>query len=259
MNRLGRILLMIPTIYLAGMPAYYACTSGMKTCRALKITIADSSDYHFVTKRDIRNTVFAGNGNPVGRLVRDIKLREIEETMNARYRELRTAEAYMSVDGTLHLVAGQRTPILRIMPDEGGDYFLDTEGVVVRRRNLYTPRLHIAGGNINISQAMLNGVSVLDTSIRHTILRDIYYLTGYINSNSFWSAQIDQIYVDSHDEIILVPRVGNHTIHLGTTDNFEGKLRNLKAFYNKVLPEVGWNKYSVINLSFRDQIVCKRR
>jgi hypothetical protein len=48
-------------------------------------------------------------------------------------------------------------------------------------------------------------------------------------------------------------------VHLGTCENFEGKLRNLEAFYDKVLPEVGWNKYSLINLEFKDQIVCKKR
>ena len=62
-----------------------------------------------------------------------------------------------------------------------------------------------------------------------------------------------------NDEIDLIPRVGNQIIHLGTTENYEGKLRNLEAFYDKVLPEVGWNKYSVINLEFKDQIVCKKR
>ena len=36
-------------------------------------------------------------------------------------------------------------------------------------------------------------------------------------------------------EIDLIPRVGNHVIHLGTTENLEGKLRNLEAFYDKVL------------------------
>jgi hypothetical protein len=36
--------------------------------------------------------------------------------------------------------------------------------------------------------------------------------------------------------------VGNHVIHLGTFEDYEGKLSNLSAFYEKVLPEVGWNK-----------------
>jgi cell division protein FtsQ len=81
----------------------------------------------------------------------------------------------------------------------------------------------------------------------------------YIDDNDFWSAQIDQIYVDSNNDIDLIPRVGNQLIHIGTTENIEGKLKNLAAFYDKVLPEVGWNKYSVINLEYKDQIVCKKR
>jgi cell division protein FtsQ len=81
----------------------------------------------------------------------------------------------------------------------------------------------------------------------------------YLNNDSFWSAQIDQIYVDSHDEIDLIPRVGNHVIHLGTTGDMEDKFRNLRAFYDKVLPEVGWNMYSNINIEYKDQIVCRRR
>jgi cell division protein FtsQ len=165
----------------------------------------------------------------------------------------------MSIDGTVHVYANQRDPVMRVMPNGGGDFFVDKDGVVVRKRNLYTPRLHIVGGNVNISSAMLNGVSVLDTSIKNTILKDIYYLVEYINDDSFWSAQIDQIYVNNDDQIDLIPRVGSHIIHLGTTENLEGKLRNLLTFYDKVLPEVGWNKYSVINLEYKDQIVCKKR
>jgi cell division protein FtsQ len=106
---------------------------------------------------------------------------------------------------------------------------------------------------------MLEGVSVLDTSIKNSILKDIFPLVSFINDNNFWSAQIDQIFVDDNDEIDLIPRVGNQLVHLGTTENFKGKLRNLEAFYDKVLPEVGWNKYSLINLEYKDQIVCKKR
>ena len=258
MSRILKILLLVPTLYLVAMPVYYARWAHSKPCRRIKITIVDSSQYHFVTKKDIQNTIISENGNLVGKPAKEINVDKIEKTMS-RYRELKTAEACMEIDGTLHIYADQRTPIMRLMPNNGGDYYLDTEGVIVRRRNLYTPRLHIVGGNINISQAMMNGVSVLDTSIKNSILKDIYHLVNYINKDDFWSAQIDQIFVDSNDEIDLIPRVGNHTVHLGSAGNFEEKLRNLEVFYDKVLPEVGWNKYSTINLAFKDQIVCKRR
>ncbi|MGD0342896.1 MAG: cell division protein FtsQ, partial [Bacteroidales bacterium] len=114
-------------------------------------------------------------------------------------------------------------------------------------------------GNVTITSAMLDSLSVLDTCIKHSVLKDMFSFINYINNDSFWSAQIDQIYVDDNNEIDLIPRVGNNIIHLGTFENYKGKLRNLAAFYDQVLPEVGWNKYSVINLEFRDQIVCKKR
>ena len=253
-----KILLIIPAIYLVIIPLFFAQMHYSEPCKKISITIADSSDYHFVTKRDIQNTIINSNRNLLGKTVRDIKIDEIEKTLD-RYRELKIAEAFISIDGTLHIYTDQRTPIMRVMANNGGDYYVDNEGVVVRRRNLYTPRLHIVGGNINISQAMLNGVSVLDTSIKYTILKDIYYLVNYLNSDNFWSAQIDQIFVDSYDEIDLIPRVGNHIIHLGSAEDYKDKLRNLRVFYDKVLPEVGWDKYSNINLAFKDQIVCKRR
>jgi cell division protein FtsQ len=240
------------------MPAYFAGVASARFCSGIKIVIKDSSDNRFVSEREILNIVNVTAGRVHGKPVKEIPVADIEERLK-NLRELKVAEVYFTLDGTLNIFVDQRDPVMRVMAKNGGDYYIDNEGIVIRRRNLYTPRLHIVGGNINISSAMLSGISVLDTSIKNSILKDIYYLVKHIRSDGFWSAQIDQIYVDNNNEIDLVPRVGNHLIHLGTTENIEGKLNNLAAFYDKVLPEVGWNKYSNINLAFKDQIVCRRR
>jgi cell division protein FtsQ len=253
-----KILSAVPLLYLIVLPIYLAATTSTRPCSGLVIDITDSSDYHFVTRKQLLNLAYGNSSRILGKPVKDVSLLDIENRINV-LRELKVAEVYKTIDGNIHIYADQREPLMRIMPDNGGDFFLDEDGVVVRRRNLYTPRLHIVGGNINISAAMLNGVSVLETSIKNSILKDIYQLVIYINDDDFWSAQIDQIYVDGNDEIDLIPRVGNQTVHLGTIENYRGKLRNLETFYDKVLPEVGWNKYSQINLEFKDQIVCKKR
>jgi cell division protein FtsQ len=258
MRKLLNILSLIPVLYLIIIPVYLAGTINTKLCGGIVIDIKDSSEYHFVTKRQLLNLAYGNAGRILGRPMKDISVSDIEGRIKV-LRELKIAEVYMTIDGTIHVYADQRDPVMRVMPDNGGDYFIDEDGIVVRRKNLYTPRLHIVGGNVNISSAMLEGISVLDTSIKNSILKDIYQLVSYVNDDNFWSAQIDQIYVDSNDEIDLIPRVGNQLVHLGTVYNFRGKLRNLEAFYDKVLPEVGWNKYSLINLEFKDQIVCKRR
>lgn len=258
MSRFMKILIMIPVLYLLVIPVYMASSSNSKPCSRIIISISDSADYHFVTKRQLLNLAYGDNSKILGRPVKEVPVPDIEKRINL-LRELKVAEVYMTIDGALHVFVDQRDPVMRVIPDEGGDYFVDEDGVIVRRRNLYTPRLHIVEGNVHISKSMLEGISVFDTSIKNSILPDIWHFVKYIEGDNFWSAQIDQIYVDDRDEIDLIPRVGNHLIHLGTFDNYRGKLRNLSAFYEKVLPEAGWNKYSVIDLEYKDQIVCKRR
>ncbi len=258
MRKVLKIMLLVPVLYLAALPVFLASSSSERLCGGIEIVIKDSSYYHFVTRKQLLNIVVGSPGQILGHPVREISPAEIERKIKV-LREIKDAEVYMTIDGTMHVTVDQRDPVMRVIPANGGDYFIDNEGIVIRKRNLYTPRLHIVGGNVNITSAMLAGKSILDTSIKNTILRDIYHLVEYINDDNFWSAQIDQIYVDNYNEIDLIPRAGNQVIHLGTTDNFKGKLRNLEAFYDSVLPEVGWNRYSVINLEYKDQIVCKRR
>lgn len=256
-GKILKILCLIPLLYLIIIPVFMADSAGSDFCGGVKIDMKDSAKYHFVTKRSLVSMV-QGSGRILGKPVKEIPVAEIEGKIKS-LRELREAEVYVAVDGTIHVYADQRDPVMRVIPDEGGDFFVDRDGVVMRKRNLYNPRLHVVSGNITITQKMLDGVSVLDTVIKNSILKDIYYLVEYIDDDDFWSAQIDQVYVDGNNQIDLIPRVGNHVIHIGTTENLDAKLRNLEAFYDKVLPEVGWNKYSVVNLEYKDQIVCKLR
>ena len=258
MRKVAKILFIIPLLYLFVMPVFFASSTNSKPCGGVVIDISDSSEYHFVTKRQLYNLAYGNSTRIAGKPVKEVSVSAIESRINV-LRELKKAEVYISIDGVVHVYVEQRTPVMRVMPGDGGDFFVDEDGIVVRRRNLYNPRLHIVEGNVNISSAMLSGVSILDTSIKRSVLKDIYPLVNYLNDDSFWSAQIDQIYVDGNDEIDLIPRAGNQIIHLGSAENYEDKLRNLEAFYDKVLPEVGWNKYSVINLEFKDQIVCKKK
>ncbi|HLP73390.1 MAG TPA: hypothetical protein VK155_10840 [Bacteroidales bacterium] len=257
MRRAVKILTIIPLLYLIIIPVFFAESAGSELCGGVSIDLKDSANYHFVTKRNLASLV-TGTAKIYGKPVKEIPVEDIESKVK-QLRELRDAEVYVGIDKEIHVYADQREPIMRVIPDGGGDFFVDEEGVVFRKRNLYNPRLHIVGGNITITQNMLNGVSVLDTVIKHSILKDIYKMVKYVDDDDFWSAQVDQIWVDGNDEIDIIPRAGNHIIHLGTVENLDGKLRNLRAFYEKVLPEVGWNRYSVINLEYRDQIVCKKR
>ncbi|MBN1107904.1 MAG: hypothetical protein JXA55_04015 [Bacteroidales bacterium] len=259
MRTFFKIVLLIPVLYLFAIPVYYALSCSSVICGEIKVELVDSSDYHFVTTRNLLALAAGNGGKIIGQPVGNLKVEDIERRIKG-LQELRIAEVYTTIDGTVHLYADQRDPVMRIIPDSGGDYFLDDEGFIFRKRNLYNPRLHIVGGNIDLNALLAQNTSIFDTTFSKTaVLRDLYHFVEYIEKDDFWSAQIDQIYIDQRNRVDLVPRAGSHIIHLGTFENYEGKLRNLSAFYEKVMPEVGWNRYSSISLEFRDQVVCRKR
>ena len=122
MKRLFRILLILPVLYLFIMPVWILSLTNTRLCSNIMVSIADSSEYHFVTKRQLSNIVMYSDGRVLGQPVRDVSAFDIENRINV-LRELKVAEVYMSIDGTLHVYADQRNPVMRVIPDEGGDFF----------------------------------------------------------------------------------------------------------------------------------------
>jgi cell division protein FtsQ len=105
--------------------------------------------------------------------------------------------------------------------------------------NAYLP---VATGNINKSFAT----------------KELHNFALFLQQDRFWNSQIEQIHVLNNQTVELVPRVGSHTIYLGKLTQVENKLERVKQFYKKALNQVGWNKYSRINVEFGNQIVCTK-
>ena len=95
-----------------------------------------------------------------------------------------------------------------------------------------------------------------DSVMKYTKLDEIYQVAKYLHEHKFWDSQIEQVFVNKDFE--LVPRVGNQVIILGNTNDLEEKFNKLYVFYQEALPKVGWNTYSIINLKFKNQVVCTK-
>jgi cell division protein FtsQ len=84
-------------------------------------------------------------------------------------------------------------------------------------------------------------------------------LGNFLVKNPLWRSQVEQVHVLPDGTIEIVPRVGDHIVYLGMPFDLEQKFKRLEKFYRYGLSEAGWNKYSYINLEFRNQIICKKR
>jgi cell division protein FtsQ len=90
------------------------------------------------------------------------------------------------------------------------------------------------------------------------VLTQVYEIAQKVGKDEFWNAFIEQIYVNHHNEIELVPRVGSQIILLGNSDIIDEKLSNLLRFYKDGPGRTGWDAYSIINLKYKNQVVCTR-
>ncbi len=231
-------------------------------CNTINVTVLDSVNYCFVNPEDIVTLLQENNLDILGKPLSMINLKNIEEIVLSE-RVLENAAVYITAEGVLNVDVRQRNPMVRIENLHGQDYFLDNSGNIINVSGRFSPHVLIANGSIyepfdidtvrNIFDAVRNYPANDDD-----IYYDLFELAGFITSDEFWNAQIVQLYWNEKDEFELIPRVGSHIILLGDITDYKTKLENLKLLYREGFSRMGWNNYIIINLKFRNQIVCTK-
>lgn len=232
-------------------------------CSSININITDSLTNAFVTKADVMKTVEREFSNLIGIPLSMINTHQVEQHLSTM-QAVKRAEAYKTIEGSLQIDIEQRKPIVRIINKSGNSYYIDVEGKTLPLSSKFTSHVLIINGNISEPYKVEPNVKVMDWSggkvtTESPLVCQLYDFAKYINNDSFWRAQITQVYVDNPNSIELIPRVGPHTILLGNLDDYQTKLAKLKLFYEKALPQEGWNRYKEINLKYKNQIVCTKR
>jgi cell division protein FtsQ len=218
-----------------------------RTIQKIDISILPDSSIYFLDEQDVFNMVNRTCGNPRGKAASEVSLTKLETTLKSMP-YIETSQVYISLDGIMKIQIVQRKPIVRIMNLAGETYFLDTSGHKIPYRGKHAPDVIPATGNI--------AEKLTDSGkIKTPLLRQILKLAVFLDANPLWNAQFEQCHVDNYGDLILVPRVGKHSIVLGNAENLPEKFANLRQFYEKGLRNTGWEKYHTISLKYRGQIV----
>jgi len=210
-------------------------------CNDLQIMVKDSLDKHFVNEQDILYLLKQADLNPMQKPMNTINTDRIESEL-MKNQMISRVEAYKTPSGKIKLEISQKLPILRVM-GVNDNFYIDNQGTPMPVSSRYVAHVPVANGYVEKELAMT----------------DLYKFALFLQKNEFWNSQIEQIYVNANRDIELIPRVGNHRIVLGTFEGFEEKLDNLQLFYKQAIPKIGWDKYSVINLKYKNQIVCTKK
>lgn len=210
-------------------------------CTDIELSIKDSEHGDFINAEEIFGILKRNKLFPLEEKLSKISVSKIEDQLK-KHPLIDHIDAYKTPSGKIGIRIYQRVPKIRIDSNNGA-YLIDNKRGIMPPNTRCAADLPIATGNITKELAQ----------------HGLYDFINYLEEDSFWKNQISQVHVVKESRIELIPRVGDHTIILGDLNNYEDKLNRVRTFYNKVLNEIGWNKYKTINVEIDNQIICTKK
>lgn len=211
-----------------------------RVCNDIELTIKDSEHGDFISKNEVFNILKRHKIYPIDKKMDLISTKNIESELQ-KHPLIDEVECYKTPSNKVGIEIRQRVPRLRVSSNQGS-YFVDNKRGIMPSSTRCIADLPIVTGNIT----------------KEFIQGELYDFINYIDEDDFWSNQISQVHVVKKNQIEIIPRVGDHIVVLGDLTDYKGKLKRLKTFYEKVLNQVGWNKYKMINVEISNQIICTK-
>ena len=231
-----------------GFTMYYAWVQREAVrCQEIVVNINPSSP-RFLDETEITSMLEKSGEMILGKRLSAININKLETKLSSSS-SLANVQVVKKVDskglsfrGKIVVSLDERTPIIRIK-DSGTDYYMDLEGNKIPVSPKYVERIMIATGTIP------------DLETQTGLLK----MAEFVNNDNFWKAKVEQVIIQKNGELLLLPQVGDYLIEFGKPEDWVTKFRNLKALYQQGFKNMGWNKYSIISVKYRNQVVCTKK
>lgn len=222
-----------------------------RSCKGIEINIHGADNNFFVDKKDILDALTVSEKtNPVGKAIGTFNLQKMEQELEKDV-WIRSAELFFDNNEMLQVTVNEREPVARVFTTAGSTFYIDEELAMLPLSNKFSARLPMFTGFPSDKKVLSKADSIL--------LKNIKTISLAIQKDSFSMAMIDQIDINEMRIFEMVPKIGNQVIIFGDAKNVEAKLDKMKLFYKEVMVKAGWNNYSVIDISYNNQVVARRK
>ena len=218
-------------------------------CNVVAITIKDSADVKFVDLNDVRTMLNSVMGEIEGHTMDSINTYLFDEQLR-KCPYIRNVSIYKSITGILNIDIQQRKP----------NYYIDSDAMIFAASDKDVCQCIVVNGYVK-DKYDFSGDKIYkaDPYAEGSQTGDLFKLAQLIQNDDYWADQVVQIYINKLGEYELVPMVGDFVLSLGSIVDYDKKMYELKQFFFKALPKLGWDTYQQISVKYNNQIVCKRR
>jgi cell division protein FtsQ len=219
-------------------------------CKDILVQLDNVQENHFMSEKDALKMVEASQPILRGKTFGEINLKEIE-TKLIYNKHISDAELFSDLKGNLIVHVELRRPIARLVQEDAPDAYIAEDGTVMPVSESFTARVLIISGNYVRTIIDKENLNTYEEG------KQIMAMIEFINRDAFWKAQASQLDINSRGKIFIIPQVTSQVVEFGFPTKIEEKFKKLKVFYKKILPQMGWTKYSRVSLEFEGQVVAE--
>lgn len=230
----------------------------------IDITVNTTGQNDFVDEDDVKEFFNERQDKLLNAEVKNIDINALEKALNS-HPAIENADFSVDVNGDIKIDVTQRTPLVRVLTMGGESYYIDTQSKLMPLSDKYTARVLVVNGYIHEPYSRRYMFSVNDIAKNEifsevSLLDDIYEMANYITKDTLLNSLIHQLSVNKEKEFEMYPSIGNHKIIFGDATDIAEKFEKLKLFYREGLNKTdNWNKYSTVNLKYKNQVVCTKK
>lgn len=237
-------------LLVAGLISFTEVRQAQKRCRAIEVRIDNLDGHSFLNRRDVTGYLTNQGADPIiGNSFDDINFRRLERRL-LTYSLIRNCQVLRDLEGNLIVTIEQPRPLARLTTS--GDDIHPVLGQYISEEGQFFP----LSMNYSARVPLISG-AYLKKRRRLTAGSPLLALLKYIQQDAFWRAQLVELAVDQQGDVTMWPQVGSHRIELGQPTDLDAKFKKLKLVYTTILPAKGWDRYSRVNVQYRNQIVCE--
>ena len=193
----------------------------------------------FVTQETVSKLLIVNQESVTNKPKEIIDLNDLETALNSNPM-IKEAQVYINVDGRLTAEINQKKPIARVSTN--ASYYVDYDGSYMPLSTNYSARVPLVTG-----------------AVVKNDLYNVAVVARKIQADEFLKKNVVEIRQNENKSIDLKFRKDDFIIQIGSLNQLDKKINNLKAFYKKAMRDSTLNKYSVVNLRFDKQVICTKK
>lgn len=238
---------------------------------AVEVIVTDSLQRGFIEPATILTLLQESGLNPLGMLVEEVSLRSIKSKVES-IDYVTDVSTYCNFEGKVTISLSQHSPRVRIISDQGHDFYLTDKLIVLPIKEHISLNMPIVTGTLplpfekdftgDVRSLVEEGEKKYEENCN--FLSKLIKFVDLTEQNSKYKGKIVQIIVTTPSEVgngqwrepvvEFIPREGNYLVRLGKLEDVEAKLSRWRQFVEARVVELN---DGVLNVEYEDQVLWK--